>query len=150
MWVTECFEGFNYDPSHFRISSYLVDRLFPGFVDLSFLELCSLESFVVWLGKIISQLAGAIPVTGFLFEDHTFCRDFFEIDVNQSDLLIVLVVKRYGERFPKKLQVYEKHRAHLAVIEKNIKPLISPGSRAAIQCLSRSTGGRSIFWSVSK
>jgi len=35
-----------------------------------------------------------------------------------------------------KYEVYEKHRAHLAVIEKNIKPLISPGSRAAIQFAS--------------
>ena len=48
----------------------------------------------------------------------------------------------------KKYQVYEKHRAHMAVIEKNIKPLISPGSRAAIQCLSCSAGGRNMFWAV--
>jgi len=88
-------------------------------------------------------------VTGFFLEDPTCCRDFFfETDVNQSDLLIVLVLKRYGEKHPKKIQVYEKHRAHMAVIEKNIKPLISPGSRAAIQCQSCSAGGRNMFWSV--
>ncbi|CAL1167570.1 unnamed protein product [Cladocopium goreaui] len=35
-----------------------------------------------------------------------------------------------------KYEVYEKHPAHLSVVEKNIKPLISPGSRAAIQFAS--------------
>ena len=45
-----------------------------------------------------------------------------------------------------KRQVYEKHPAHLAVIEKDIKPLISPGSRAAIQPLDGQMMRTKKFW----
>ncbi|CAK8998718.1 unnamed protein product [Durusdinium trenchii] len=34
-----------------------------------------------------------------------------------------------------KYQVYEKHPAHLSMVEQTIKPIMTPGTRAAIQCL---------------
>ena len=58
---------------------------------------------------------------------------------NRSWTLAMELLKQRGHA---QRQVYEKHPAHLAVVEKNIKPLISPGSRAAIQHLgTRVTGG---------